>query len=508
MCASSPSSSGPVVAMLPYTLLTLAVTLAAVVWKSASLQMLVGLTYYLLPETPEEKRRAALARIQEKKRASSGAGGGVRRRGRAAGGPGGLGPLPEGVDDESIAAITVQKSTLVLRPFWAEFNYLILFSLIVVANFAAAEVAARVPFMSDVLLMKENVMLPMLCLVAIMSAARALVKVEMDSLTPAVERQLAAAVGVLGFIVSLFFLLLVPTSVMDFEMERTSREFAPALIRAIRRRVKGFEAAEDLSRAGGTLVVSELQIMIGLSIFAGVLAGAMFAPSVRVVRCYSTCVKPPAWGRDFVGVSTWAKPFLHAATALPLLAAVSWAKPLVQEPLGLTDEAFVLARVGALLVVAATQLAATPSLVQGFLDGALVVWYELKNGGQTLVGSPSAGGPTSEKKGFVAGASVMTEARVRAAMRQKMEITNHIVCKVAVQAAAPAVLLLSCGCLLGCKRTDDAAASGASDSIVGILPAVVWRTVASYLGWWSCTAWAIMTNLGVAMAKGGASTFA
>jgi hypothetical protein len=33
----------------------------------------------------------------------------------------------------------------------------------------------------------------------------------------------------------------------------------------------------------------------------------------------------------------------------------------------------------------------------------------------------------------------LSAARVRAAMRQKLEITNHIICKVAVQAAAPAV---------------------------------------------------------------------
>jgi len=55
------------------------------------------------------------------------------------------------------------------------------------------------------------------------------------------------------------------------------------------------------------------------------------------------------------------------------------------------------------------------------------VWYELKNG------EGGAGGV----------------AKARAATRQKLELTNHIICKVAVQAAAPAVLVLSCGCLLG-----------------------------------------------------------
>jgi hypothetical protein len=48
--------------MLPYTLLTVAVVFFAVVWRSGSIAMLDGLTYYILPETPEERRRAQLAK--------------------------------------------------------------------------------------------------------------------------------------------------------------------------------------------------------------------------------------------------------------------------------------------------------------------------------------------------------------------------------------------------------------------------------------------------------------
>ena len=501
--------SSAVLGMLPYTLLTVAVTLVAVVWKSASLAMLEGLTYYILPETAEEKRRAQLARAQAK------ASGATRRRKAAAAANrsnGGNNVLNDELGNEdSIAAIRVQKSLLVLRPFWASFDYLVFFSIVVLVNFVAAEVAPHFSFTSDI--MKENVILPMLCIVALFSAARSLVKLELDSLTPSVERQLAAGAGVVGFVTSLFFLLLVPTSVVDFEIEGTSRELAPALIRQIRRRVKGraaAAAAEADTGSGGSWIVSELQIMLGLSVLAGILTGALFAPAVRSVRCYVTCVKPPAWGRNFVGVSRWAVPFLHASFALPLIAAVSWCKPLLREPLGLSldkkdDEAFIRFRVGVMLVAAASQLAVTPSLVQGFLDGALVVWYELKHGGSNALGGGPSGG----------GFNTAVAARVRAAMRQKMEITNHIICKVAVQVAAPAVLMLSCGCLLACKRNDNSPTpsaalmgEGSSISIVGLLPSVVWRTVASYLGWWTCASWSIMTAIGIAMAKAGASTFA
>jgi hypothetical protein len=158
----------------------------------------------------------------------------------------------------------------VLRPFWAHFDHLIFFALVVVVNFAAVELAPRVGGVVSEY-MTENVMLPMLCIVTLVSAARALVKVELDELTPPVERQLAAAAGAVGFVTSLFFLLLTPTSVMDFEIERTSRELAPALIRKIRQRVKGDDFAEITGV--GSWLVSELQIMIGLSVLAGVLVG-------------------------------------------------------------------------------------------------------------------------------------------------------------------------------------------------------------------------------------------
>lgn len=87
-------------------------------------------------------------------------------------------------------------------------------------------------------------------------------------------RTLAAAAGVFGFVTSLFFLLLTPTSLMDFEIEGTSRELAPAFLKKIRQRVKGVATGDVVDAAtGGSWIVSELQIMCGLSTFAGIITG-------------------------------------------------------------------------------------------------------------------------------------------------------------------------------------------------------------------------------------------
>lgn len=41
---------------------------------------------------------------------------------------------------------------------------------------------------------------------------------------------------------------------------------------------------------------------------------------------------------------------------------------------------------------------------------------------------------------------------------------------------------------------------------MGLLPAVVWRTIASYLGWWTCASWAVMTTTVIAMSKVGTTS--
>ena len=188
--------------------------------------------------------------------------------------------------------------------------------------------------------------------------------------------------------------------------------------------------------------------MLGLSV-SRVSDWRALAPAVRSVRCYVTCVKPPAWGRNFVGVSRWAVPFLHASFALPLIAAVSWCKPLVREPLGLSldkkdDEAFIRFRVGVMLVAAASQLAVTPSLVQGFLDGALVVWYELKHGGRTRWGADPPVGSTRllQQRGL----------GQRYDRRWRSPITSSV--KWRCRSRRPRCFDVVVGCLLACKRCD------------------------------------------------------
>jgi hypothetical protein len=86
----------------------------------------------------------------------------------------------------------------------------------------------------------------------------------------------------------------------------------------------------------------------------------------------------------------------------------------------------------------------------------------------------------------------------------KSEITNRVAAKAAVQAAAPAVLLACLACLLGAKRLD----VEDETSLTAIVPAVCWRTIAGYLGWWVSACWGFFLTVGVALGRRGVAPFA
>ena len=253
-------------ALLPFALLTILTTLLTV---GKTTKLLEGLTYYLVPETEAEKARARLAQVQ---RSSTSA----RRR------KGGKAPATDELGDESIAALRLTKANLVLRPFWAHFDHLVFFSAAILVNFAAAEVASR--WRGEPV---ENALLPMMCVVGAGSAVRALVKMELDPLTPAVERQLAAVAGAIGFAVSALILLLVPADVLDFEMERTGAEPRPRSSAA-----SGNFLRRAPAHPAGSWKISNVQIALGLSIFAGVLSGSLSRPPSRV-EVLRPRIRPP-----------------------------------------------------------------------------------------------------------------------------------------------------------------------------------------------------------------------
>jgi hypothetical protein len=275
--ASTPENDAAVLATLPYLLLTIAFTFLAVVRKSVSLSLMEGLTCYILPETDEERWRARIAKATHEKKSSE-----SKRRAKGARAP------PAGNIDElgenSIAAIAMTKNQLILKPFWSHVDRLVFFACLVIVHCVAREVHAFV-VASDggagsdaegtTTTTTTNVLLAPLAAFSAVSAMRALVRAAIDpASTPAVERHVAVAAGLIGFAFSLVFLLSSPAFARAFEVAETARLTAGATL------------AETRAFGMEIVTLAEMQVCVALSALAGFINAALFAPAVRVARCY------------------------------------------------------------------------------------------------------------------------------------------------------------------------------------------------------------------------------
>ena len=168
---------------------------------------------------------------------------------------------------------------------------------------------------------------------------------------------------------------------------------------------------------------------------------------IRVIKCYLLATQMPEWANKYAGtfaVPSWRKFILRTAFAAPLMSLVVSAPSMVAEPLGLSPRRNRDARCGVLVVSGLCLLMSVHPLLQAYLDSGLITWYEVKEG--------------NDKER-------LTETE-RAVVERQLGVTNHLVCKVALQIAAPALLLLSCGIGAWCYDSIDVTESTLSRGLV------------------------------------------
>eukprot|EP00242_Pyramimonas_sp_CCMP2087_P002227 CAMPEP_0198230466 /NCGR_PEP_ID=MMETSP1445-20131203/114678_1 /TAXON_ID=36898 /ORGANISM="Pyramimonas sp., Strain CCMP2087" /LENGTH=435 /DNA_ID=CAMNT_0043911009 /DNA_START=177 /DNA_END=1484 /DNA_ORIENTATION=- len=360
--------------------------------------------------------------------------------------------------EEQLMLIPTAPEGLLQRVFFSEFDRLVFFVSVVAANLMLVQVLYLVQ--PEKRAQNGGVVLTCFAVVAAATAVSSLYRTQSNRLlTPAFERTLGQLAGGGSALCSLVVLFAIPSEFLDFELEQATAAFNKSL-KSMHAQVPEIPVA---------------LLMGTLPIVAGILGGVAVAPAVRAVRCYMLATSPPDWAEGQLTKSFMTKASFHLNMVVPLAVVVLWVRPLVEQPLELSAELMVYLRAGATMLAGGLMLAMLRPQVQSFLDNGMVVWYE------NLHGTTTTSNQEKEKQAQY--------------VRMHLELNNTMLCKAALQMFAPGVILVSFAALIWQKgvMTNELPADTA------FLPAILFKSVFSFLAWWLCCMWTLAsyTTLGM-----------
>lgn len=257
----------------------------------------------------------------------------------------------------------------------------------------------------------SDALTPTLAAFGIGIAMRALWRAHTDArVTPSSEKTVAMLFAFVAWCASTLFVLLAPVGVRDFKLASVANAVNEVLVDNLRGRPQA-----SLEVVGVTF-----------GLLGAAVAGLSLAATVRVTKSYLIFTTIPEWAASYAGssaVSHWRRFVVHTALALPVLAVVAGSPAMVSEPLGLLDTTTRDIQCVMFVIAGTFMMASVNPLTQAHLDSGLIAWYEVKEGNDD---------------------GVLSERAV-AVVTRKLDVTNHLVCKVALQVAAPALFIFSCG---------------------------------------------------------------
>lgn len=305
------------------------------------------------------------------------------------------------VATSSIARIQLVPQVLAARPLFESLDLIAFFASLLACE-SLASVAGALVFNT------HSALTPTMSVVGLLLACKCLLDAHRDrTITPPVERQLALLVAFVGWALAVFVVFLAPATAVDFSLVGLAND------------------ANDILRnlTGAEVRVSVLHVGLAFAFISAAVSGLLFAGSSRIVKAYLMATACPQWCKEYASsakLSPLRKFLLQTTFASPMviLIASSPGMCFAADANSVEIQAVSLVACGALF------FAAVRPLTQAHLDGGLIAWYEIKEG-------------DAENEN-------LTEAQ-RSAIERKLNVTSHIVVKVALQFAAPALAFASCG---------------------------------------------------------------
>lgn len=369
----------------------------------------------------------------------------------------------EGAPGRNIGVFTVSPASVLVRPLAPSVDMCLFMTLLLVVNFVVGELTTN--FLDYP---APEVLVPALAALAAGQAMRGLMRALADGATPPAERQLSFFVGVLSFIAALVTITFAPPNVIKLNVRQCMIE-AEAGWKAFNDR-RGLEKHEKLNMMRG-------HIEVPLAVLGGLLSGIVCAPAVRWTRSFVLATEPPVWFTTIIAVGKVKRGLMTLALVLPWVLSFLFVPILGEDLFQWAPENGEIVRGVLLILTGCLHMSMLRPLSQGFLDSALVTWFELRH------------------------AAKLNAALVISVMKHKFTSTSHLLCKVAVQLLAPGVLMISMGAVMLSRRSgyDAQRALGPPP----LVPPTLYRAGAGFLGWWICVTWSITTIVTLAMFRVG-----
>ncbi|EFJ28847.1 hypothetical protein SELMODRAFT_440915 [Selaginella moellendorffii] len=287
------------------------------------------------------------------------------------------------------------------------------------------------------------------------------------------EWVLSCGVGLLGFILASIFLFVVPSEIIDFRLEQAV-------------------AGAGIDKRSFTAI--RLAIAFG----AAWLTGLFLGPVLKYVRSFWIGTNQLGCDISVIKTSVWSQFLLNLGIVLPVVSTLLWLKPMadlfIRLPeknsidhgstgwqwqrrslfegkdwagsVGFSPETFQDLKFVGMILTGVIQLLLLRINVQAYLNLGVLAWYESLHGSKT----PDA-----------------------AALKHKILVVNHFMCRVAIQNLVPAVLLIL---FAGLSRSPSPSSN--SPGGFGFV-----AQAAQFFAWWTLLSWSLLTSTVLAMFRFG-----
>lgn len=367
-----------------------------------------------------------------------------------------------------LSVTPLPRSVVEATRFFKDWDNMVYFFMIMMCNVVFGELGHAFGLRTNKFIM------PMACM-TLMCTLSVLFKTEVlaKDIIPRFVRWGTSLIGVFNFALALVTLLLGPVDVIDFSVNTASKETMPSLTEYLRKKKPDLEIADGVA-------IDPLWASVVLASVAGLQGCLTFSAAQRWARMYFKAVTPPPfWGYGYMQISTLSKLCLHLQLILPLLAVITWIKPMA-EMWSVTEDSLEYIKPTVLVLSGLLGLPTLRPLAQSYLNLSLEYWYKLKHGVKP-----------SDKAAQTHGKSTATLIRI------KVEHNQMLLNKVAVQLFSHGALCLCYGTLLFCGTVE------IRDAEDVVLPASFWRVTAGFLGWWTCLSWSVYVAMGLLMHRVG-----